>query len=351
MKFALIPFEPKDFQDKYFYEIDERGEKVFACNGIKEFWQFFYNRGDEIHTIDLYKKLDEVDFFVIFSLDWTWIWRIVREGFAHKMIYCNAEPPTVIPLNCPKGFKKLKQIFPYILTWNRDWVDNERIFLRNIPYEFKCDFGDIPYENRKLLTAITANKKSTYKDELYSEREKAYSYFEKELPADFTFYGVGWDKKEHSGYGGYADNKFEIYHKYKFAICLENTKNVRDYVTEKIFDCLCSGIVPIYGGAINISEYVPKECYIDYFSFKDLKELRLFISQMDKDTYQKYLDAAHKFLQTVVQKNYSSERYAEYIYSVTKNRFSFQISARGKIKVGFMCLKEYVIKIMRTIKI
>ena len=350
MKFALIPFELKDFQDNYFYKINKQGEKIFASNAISEFWQYFYDREDEIHTIDLYKELGEVDFFLIFSLDWIWIWKIVREGYANRMIYCNAEPPTVISLNCPKGFKRLKSIFPYILTWNNDWIDNERIFIRNIPYEFRCDFGDIPYENRRLLTAITANKKSNYKDELYSEREKAYCYFEKKFPMDFTFYGVGWSKKRHPGYGGCVTDKFEIYHKYRFALCLENTKNIKDYVTEKIFDCLCSGIVPIYGGATNIKEYVPQECYIDYFEFKNLDDLSLFISQMDKETYQKYLDAAQDFLRTDMQKKYSRERYAENIYNVTKKCFPFHISLIGKMYVTCMCLKEYIVKKRRNLK-
>lgn len=343
MKFALIPYTSDKLQDKYFFETDELGKKKFASDEIEAFWRFFYNKGDEIHTIDKYQNFEEVSFFLIFHVDWKWIWKIIRSGCAEKMVYCNAEPPTVMPLNCPEGFKKLKEIFPYILTWNRDWVDQKRIFVRTIPYHFSHDFGDVPYENKKLLTAITANKKSHYKDELYSERDRAYSYFEKELPDDFVFYGVGWDPKKHPGYGGCVNNKFSIYHQYKFALCLENTKNVKDYVTEKIYDCLCSGVVPIYGGASNIQEYVPEECYIDYFSFHSLEELKQFILKMDRFTYQKYLDAIDKFLRSDIQKGYTKEKYAKTIYEAVQIPVPFKISIRG------ICL-AWVMMIIQCLK-
>ena len=57
-------------------------------------------------------------------------------------------------------------------------------------------------------------------------------------------------------YQGKCDKKAETYHKYKFAICFENMKNIKGYVTEKILDCLTAGIVPVYAGADNIEEYV-----------------------------------------------------------------------------------------------
>lgn len=342
MNFALIPYTKDKLEDKYFYEVDAEGSKVFANEDVEAFWKFFYDRGDEIHTIDVYETFKEVDFFLIFNVDWKWIWKIVRSDCAERMVYCNAEPPTVLPLNCPKGFKKIKKIFPYILTWNRDWIDNKRIFQRNIPYNFQYNFGDIPYESKRLLTAITANKKSNYKDELYSERERAYSFFEKELPEDFTFYGVGWNRKEHPGYGGCVNNKFDIYHQYKFVLCLENTKNVKDYVTEKIYDCLCSGVVPIYGGASNIQEYVPQECYIDYFNFDNLEHLKQFIVNMDRETYQKYLIAIDQFLRTDIQKNYTREKYAEYIYKAINEDVRFNIRIDGIIWVWAMAVKDWL---------
>ena len=38
------------------------------------------------------------------------------------------------------------------------------------------------------------NKKSSYVNELYSERVKAISYFEKKIPNNFDLYGSNWNK-------------------------------------------------------------------------------------------------------------------------------------------------------------
>ena len=40
------------------------------------------------------------------------------------------------------------------------------------------------------------------------------------------------------------------------------------YITEKILDCLESGIVPIYAGAPNIDRIIPNDCFIDYIDDK-----------------------------------------------------------------------------------
>lgn len=151
------------------------------------------------------------------------------------------------------------------------------------------------------------------------------------MPGEFVFFGTGWNKYRHLGYGGVVNDKFSTYHGYKFALCLENTKGMRDYVTEKIFDCLCSGIVPIYGGAPNIKEYVPKECFIDYFDFNNLDELKQFIIEMDRDTYHRYLEAGKKLVCGRIQQQYTKAKYAECIYEAIKTKVEFEITLRGKI--------------------
>ena len=52
--------------------------------------------------------------------------------------------------------------------------------------------------------------------------------------------------------------KRELLAAYKFVIAIENTL-VPDYVSEKFFDALAAGAVPIYLGAPNIDEYAPGE--------------------------------------------------------------------------------------------
>lgn len=63
----------------------------------------------------------------------------------------------------------------------------------------------------------------------------------------------------------------------QFCVCYENTKDVRGYVSEKIFDCFKAGVVPVYLGASNICEYVPKSSFVDRRDFASDQEVYDFL--------------------------------------------------------------------------
>ena len=63
------------------------------------------------------------------------------------------------------------------------------------------------------------------------------------------------------------DRKIDVLKKYRFCICYENIKDVSGYVTEKIFDAFWAGCIPVYLGADNISDHVPKNCFISRRDF------------------------------------------------------------------------------------
>ena len=64
------------------------------------------------------------------------------------------------------------------------------------------------------------------------------------------------------------ESKINLYKQYKFVIAFENAC-ATDYVTEKFFDPLIAGAVPIYLGAPNINEFAPGEhCFIHANDFK-----------------------------------------------------------------------------------
>jgi hypothetical protein len=63
-------------------------------------------------------------------------------------------------------------------------------------------------------------------------------------------------------YKGACTSKFDVLARYKFCLCFENMR-MNGYITEKIFDCLYAGTIPLYLGAPDISEYVPSDVYVD----------------------------------------------------------------------------------------
>lgn len=61
-------------------------------------------------------------------------------------------------------------------------------------------------------------------------------------------------------------NKLAMMRPYKFNLAFENG-NVEDYVTEKVYQALASGTLPVYMGAPNIREFVPENSIIDVADF------------------------------------------------------------------------------------
>lgn len=63
--------------------------------------------------------------------------------------------------------------------------------------------------------------------------------------------------------------KLDILRRYRFNLAYENCID-RDYVTEKWFDCLLAGCVPVYLGAPNIADFAPApDSYVDASTFDD----------------------------------------------------------------------------------
>jgi len=83
-------------------------------------------------------------------------------------------------------------------------------------------------------------------------------------------YGRGWPKGislEDSRGEGWETRKAKILRNYHFNLCFENT-NADYYCTEKIWDSIKQGCLPIYYGQGNkIYEDFPQESFLDYCDF------------------------------------------------------------------------------------
>ena len=151
--------------------------------------------------------------------------------------------------------------FKKIFTWSDRLVDNKKFFKNNfsssfidgLADNFKIDFRD----KNKVCCMVAGNHKNKDSRELYSERRKAIDWFEKNHPEKFDLYGNGWDlyrfhnhnaigkalnrikplrkllSSTPSSYQGQIKSKLEVMSNYKFAICYENAKDIKGYVTEK----------------------------------------------------------------------------------------------------------------------
>lgn len=83
--------------------------------------------------------------------------------------------------------------------------------------------------------------------------------------------------------------KTNIIRKYKFTLAFENISE-RDYVTEKFFQPLEIGSIPVYYGAPNIADFAPKHSYINVQDFNSTKALADYLKYLDEndEAYESY---------------------------------------------------------------
>jgi len=87
------------------------------------------------------------------------------------------------------------------------------------------------------------------------------------------------------------ETKLGVIGGYKFALGAENTIEA-DYVTEKFFQPLLAGTVPVYRGAPNVADYAPGDnCFVDASAFSSPAELAAYLRYLDSDdtAYASYL--------------------------------------------------------------
>ncbi|KAM9976709.1 hypothetical protein ACTFIR_010553 [Dictyostelium discoideum] len=79
------------------------------------------------------------------------------------------------------------------------------------------------------------------------------------------------------------DQKMNVLKRYNFAIAFENSL-CKDYITEKLWESLSVGTIPIYLGAPNIMEFLPDPgSIINVRDFKSVNDLVDYIKKVEND--------------------------------------------------------------------
>ncbi len=201
--------------------------------------------------------------------------------------------------------------FSKVYTWDDNFVDNIKFFKIFYPFNMPM-INNIPdFNKKKLFTMVAANWTPL--------RIQIIAFFEQMPKGEFECYGYGPPPIKNSSYvgqiNGYhsGNEKFNVLKKYRFCFCFENSSHP-GYITEKIFGCFASGCIPIYWGAPNITDYIPKECFIDYRDFNSDYELYQYLKSMDKDVYNEYLDNIREFLKSENGYNFSRAKFEAIFY-------------------------------------
>jgi len=246
------------------------------------------------------------------------------------------EPPVTGP-HLYRELNNLARSFNKVYVHNTDGVGYARYF-NNKPNLRKLFWSQVQNgiidrlwanQERSFLMMINSNKRPRSKDrELYSERIRALIALQRLGPIDL--YGHGWAtpvyrirqtrhfpylywrhrKVLRKIYRGTVESKYETLARYTFAVCFENMI-MPGYITEKIFDCFFVGTIPIYLGAPDIEDYVPKDCFIDMRDFGSYRELYAYLRSLSDKAVSSFRGAAGEYLSSEQYQPFTKEKFVE----------------------------------------
>lgn len=284
----LDPWSPALYQDALFRDGPLNRDNVQRPWIVLK--EEFERRGVECHTADLLltgRVCGDENIYV--SIGQREYWPLLKTRPNVRLAaYFQLEPPVVDPA----GYKMLPKMHK---AFERVYTHEPSLFGGTKFYWPQVRDGVIPerFSPRKRLVMINSNKAPHVEfngtGELYSERLRAL----KVLGDRIDLYGFGWERGANcplpegfvTNYGSVAD-KFATLKQYDFAMCLEN-QQLPGYVTEKIFECLFTGTVPIYLGAPDIADYVFPGCFIDLRNFDGYEELAAYLEHADPEVYRR----------------------------------------------------------------
>jgi hypothetical protein len=117
----------------------------------------------------------------------------------------------------------------------------------------------------------------------------------------FDLFGPGWAengprKVIPCARGPQTGSKLRFMGGYRFAVAFENCTNRNGYISEKLFDALLAGTVPIYLGNKDIHHFVPKAAFVDARNFDSFDDLAQFIRAMPEQEWREMRDAGVQFV-------------------------------------------------------
>lgn len=115
-----------------------------------------------------------------------------------------------------------------------------------------------------------------------------------------------------------VEDKLGAISKCKFNLAVENL-SYKGYVTEKILESMVAKTVPVYLGAPDITDYIPKGCFINIRDYKNLDELYDYMKNMTSEQAQTYFDCGQEFLTSEAGQKYTEYGFNKLLAELVKS--------------------------------
>lgn len=252
--------------------------------------------------------------------------RVSQEGRARLAAFVIMEPPVVLP-HLYDALPRLTAMFDRVYVHN---TGGDGYSLKGVnTAKLHRLYWPIPHNEvlqpywgneirMKRVVVINGSHNPRSRDrEQYSLRIKAMAELSKFGVVDL--YGMGWERwwsrsalwlpywmnrrALMSIYKGKCASKFEMLQNYEFCLCFENMQ-MDGYITEKIFDCLYAGTIPLYMGAPDILEYIPEDVFVDCRKYSTWTAMWEDVARMSPDRIRAMKEAGRVFLQSDMAKRF-----------------------------------------------
>jgi len=111
---------------------------------------------------------------------------------------------------------------------------------------------------------------------------------------------------------GPCEDKAKVLRGFRFALAYENAA-FEGYVTEKIFDAMHAGCIPIYRGAPDIARHLPNDTYIDGRGFAEAQDPVKWLNERVGGGDASMRCAARRFLASPIGLRHSFEGFASWV--------------------------------------
>jgi hypothetical protein len=316
--------------------------------------------GDEVVTGDIAKinidnKKWHVKDILVIQEDASWHAEyLIRNGARPLVLLCYESP-----LYAGKFYSRLSEysnIFSHRILFQGAFGGTTKVGKNHIAYfpsfstaDTTNNVPDIPWEQRQLLVMVAANKywkirRSFIRGVMAKVRDCLFGLksYKVQVAIDNQLHDKRLALIEHYGPTGKLDlfggnwndlnnlpeiwqirlkniikkmapqkciDKRDTISKYKFSLCLENVV-YPGYITEKIIDCFVAGVVPVYLGAPDIEDFIPKDAFIDLRDFDSFQHLTGYIEQMTAESCMAIIKSGRVFLNSEEGKKFSFEQLA-----------------------------------------
>lgn len=149
---------------------------------------------------------------------------------------------------------------------------------------------------------------------------------------DMDVFGANWEGKTGGWYykffpespyknwrGPARGDKYNLLQKYRYAFAYENYSGNEGYLSEKIFDVLEAGCVPVYWGDKNMETVFPREAYINARNFQNDEQVLREMLSWNEDRWVRAVSLGKEFLSSSTIKKYRPQAFAQTIKAAVES--------------------------------